>query len=250
MPRRIRLYSTWLLATAESTVRRQPDELLHVVDVEVADAPVPYFSLALEPLECGQRLVQRHRAAPVQKIQVEMIRVQPAKARLAGRHGATSRRMLRQHLADQEDLAAPIAKRFGDELLGRASRVHLRGVDDGHAEVYRHLQRGDFVRAMTGALRHAPGADAKDRNRFAAGKRDRSQRRTICALRAHWRSSVAAMAHEAEHHEEEVDEIEVERSRPESAIESRFPEQSRPASTSCLGRQRCAAHSCSTVRPC
>ena len=47
---------------------------------------------------CGQRLVQRRRAAPAQKIQVEIIRVQPAKARLAGRNRATSRRMLRQNL--------------------------------------------------------------------------------------------------------------------------------------------------------
>ncbi len=58
--------------------------------------------------------------------------------------------MLRQNLADQENLAAPIAKRLGDELLGRAARIHLGGVDDGHAEVYRHLQRGDFVEAVTG----------------------------------------------------------------------------------------------------
>ena len=63
---------------------RQPGELLHVVDVEVADAPVACLSLLLEGIECGECLVQGHRAAPVQKIEVEMIRVQPAKARLAG----------------------------------------------------------------------------------------------------------------------------------------------------------------------
>ena len=52
------------------------------------------FPCALERIEACQRFVQRHRAAPVQKIQVEMIGVQAAKARLAGRNRATRARML------------------------------------------------------------------------------------------------------------------------------------------------------------
>jgi hypothetical protein len=146
------------------------------------------FSLPLERIECGQRLVQGDRTAPVQKIEIEMIRVQPAKARLARRNRAASRRMLRQNLADQEDLGPAIAQRLGDEFLGRASRIHLGGVDDGHPDVYRQLQRGDFVPAALGALRHVPCAGPKDRNRLAAGKGDRSQ--TLVSARAHWRTRV------------------------------------------------------------
>jgi hypothetical protein len=53
-----------LLATIESAFAVRETRLLHVVDVEVADAPVAYFSLPLERVECGQRLVEGHRAAP------------------------------------------------------------------------------------------------------------------------------------------------------------------------------------------
>jgi hypothetical protein len=93
--------------------------------------------------------------------------------------------MLRENLADQEDLLTPITKRLGDELLGPASRVHLCGVDDVHAEIDRHLERRDFIQTAAGALRHAPRADAKDRNLFAAGKRDRSETCTGRLLCAH-----------------------------------------------------------------
>jgi hypothetical protein len=74
----------------------------------------------------------------------------------------------RQHLADEKDLIAPVNQRLADELLGRAVAVHFRGVDDRHAEINGHLQRGDFLIALPPCVSNVPGADAEYRHAFAA----------------------------------------------------------------------------------
>ena len=91
---------------------------------------LPSRSSVLNGLE---RFVQRHAAAPVQQIHVEPVGLQPPKARLARGNRAAPGRVLRHHLADEEDLAAAIGQRFGDELLSRAVAVHLRRIDHRHA---------------------------------------------------------------------------------------------------------------------
>ena len=145
-------------------------QLRHVGDVEIAHAPVADLAGLLQAGERLDGFVQRRAAAPVQQIKVDAVGVEVPEAALAGRDGAAPRRVARQHLADDEHAVAFAGDRLGDDLLGRTVAIHLRGVDQGHAQVDPGLQRRDLVLAPGLALAHAPRAEAEGRHRFAGGE--------------------------------------------------------------------------------
>ena len=80
-------------------------QLLHVVQVEVAHAPVADPAQLLQPLEAFHRLPQRHVAAPVQQVQVDVVQLQPAPAALAGRQHALRAGVVRVDLATRRTAA-------------------------------------------------------------------------------------------------------------------------------------------------
>ena len=125
-------------------------------------------------VERVERIVERHAASPVEQIQVEAVGLQPAQARLAGGNRAAPGGVLGQHLADKEDLAAAIGKRFGDELFSCAISVHFRRVDDRHPEVDGHLQGRNLVGARLPPVAHIPRADPERRDGFSVWERNRS----------------------------------------------------------------------------
>ena len=91
-------------------------------------------------------------------------------APLAGGDGAGARGILRQHLADDEDLVAAPGDRLGHDPLGFAVAIHLGGVDQRHAEVEPELERGNLLVAKAAALAHAPSAVAEPRHSLAGGE--------------------------------------------------------------------------------
>src|SRR6185437_15411180 len=112
--------------------------------------------------------------------------LQPLEAALAGGDCAAARRIVRQHLADDEDLVPVAADRVGDDRLGFAVAVHLGGIDEADAARDAVAQRLHLVGPGPSALAHAPGAEAVDRHRSAgrqtdSGDRARGHERTTCA---------------------------------------------------------------------
>nr|BFD41889.1 hypothetical protein FFPRI1PSEUD_33880 [Pseudomonas sp. FFPRI_1] len=67
-------------------------------------------------------------------------------------------------LAHQEHLVAASGNGLADHFFGAALTVHLRGVDQGHAQVDTRAQRGDFLIPLLPTLTHSPCALANDRN--------------------------------------------------------------------------------------
>src|SRR3954468_16648560 len=97
----------------------------------------------------------------MQEIEVQIIGAEPLQTRGAGSERQVSSRVTRQHLTHEKYVLATLCDRLADELLGRAVAIHLRCIDEGHAEIETKTNRGDLVVALARALTHAPGAQAK-----------------------------------------------------------------------------------------
>jgi hypothetical protein len=130
----------------------------------------------LQLAESLDRLLERQAASPVQEVGVEPVGPQSLEAALAGFDRAAARRVGRNHLADEEDVVAPVLDRLGDELLGRAGTVELGGVDEGHSELDTELQRGDLILASGWVLARRPRSLPQHRNRFAGRELDGAER--------------------------------------------------------------------------
>src|SRR6266403_733378 len=77
---------------------------------------------------------------------------------------------MRVHLAHQEYIVPPAGDGFADNLLRPAIGVHLRRIDEGHAEVDSQTQRGDFAGTVARPLAHAPGTHPQRGHRGARGQ--------------------------------------------------------------------------------
>ena len=133
-------------------------EFFHVLGVEIADAPVADFARAQQRGETFHGFGKRRAAAPMQEIKIEPVGAEPLQAALAGGDHAAPRGILRQHLADQEHFVAPSRDGFAGRFFGAAARIHLRRVDQVHAEIEPEFERGDFVFAAARGVAHHPGA--------------------------------------------------------------------------------------------
>jgi hypothetical protein len=78
-------------------------------------------------------------------------------------------RIFGKDLADKEQLIAASGDRFADKHLGSAVRVHLRGVDQRHAEIDAEAERRNFLLSTPHVFSHAPRALAERRYRLARG---------------------------------------------------------------------------------
>ena len=105
----------------------------------------------------------------MQQIEIDVVRPQSIKTGPTGLSGAGPRRMLRQHLVNDEYLVGAPVYRLSYEDLRSAVAVHLRSVDEGQPEVEPEPDRGDFVGAPSGAFTDMPGALAQCSDRLARG---------------------------------------------------------------------------------
>src|SRR5262249_13727463 len=140
------------LIAGDRIAARKRDEFLHVLDVEIAHAPGADEAVALQLLKGGERVLQRIASAPMQEIEIDAVDLEPVEARLASGDGASAGGVLRQHLADDEDLLAAALDGFGHDLLGTAIAIHLRGVDQRHAEVEAEPERRDLAVTIASVL--------------------------------------------------------------------------------------------------
>src|SRR5207245_6783659 len=105
-----------------------PGELLHVVDVEVAHTRVANLLRFEEILESRQRLFERHVAAPVKEVEVDVLDIETAEASIAGRGHALAGRVLWIELRHDEHLIAAAGDCVADEPLRASVRIPLGGV--------------------------------------------------------------------------------------------------------------------------
>ena len=110
----------------------------------------------------------------MQQVHIEAVGFQTAQACLACGDRAAPGGVLRQHFADEEDVAAAIGERLGDELFCRAVSVHFGRIDNHHPEVDGHLQRGNLICACLSIFAHVPGANPQRRDGFSVRERNRS----------------------------------------------------------------------------
>src|ERR1700722_4822921 len=148
------------------------DELLHVVDVEIADAPAADLAGGDQRLERVDSFLERDIAAPVQEIEVDLVDAETPETAFAGRNGASPRCMVRQHLADQEQPVATPTDRLPDQFLAATVRIHLRRIDQRHPEIDAEAQRRDLVRSPPRIFPHVPSPLPERGYASAGGKRD------------------------------------------------------------------------------
>jgi hypothetical protein len=109
-------------------------------------------------------------AAPVQQIEIEAVCSKPPQAMLAGSDCPGPCRTFGEDLADKEQLVAASGDRFANESFGSAIGIHLRCVDQRHAEIEAGAERSNFVFSTPRVLSHAPCPLAKRRYRLARGQ--------------------------------------------------------------------------------
>ena len=118
-------------------------------------------------MERFQRLGERDTFAPVEQVEVEAIGAKPLQAGVARGNGAAARRMMRQHLADQEHLRTASADGLAHDLFRAAVRVHLGRVDERHPEVEPQAKRGNLRCAPPAIFSHSPRPLAEDHDGLA-----------------------------------------------------------------------------------
>jgi hypothetical protein len=106
-----------------------------VGDVDVIDAPGENLAIPLELLERGNGLLQRTVGAPMQKIAIKPVSMEPGERCLASFYCSAPRGILRQDLCDQKDLVTPSGDRFAHHFLGGSRTVHFGGITLIRAEI-------------------------------------------------------------------------------------------------------------------
>ncbi len=148
------------LIAGNARVASDTDTLFKIRHVEVAHAPGEYFALLPEFLESRESVFQRMRSAPVQQVAIQPIGPEAGERSLASDLRPPPRRILWQHLGDQEHLVSPSRDGVADQLLGGAGPVHFRGVDVVHSEIDAAAQGG--ARGGAVAFLDVPGPQAND----------------------------------------------------------------------------------------
>ena len=93
---------------------------------------------------------------PVQQVEIEMISAETGEARLASPRDAVSRHVSGPHFGDQEYAVALTGNHAADQFLGAAVAVHLRRVDQRHAERKARAQRFFLSGFRMSSLREMP----------------------------------------------------------------------------------------------
>lgn len=151
---------------------RNGRQFLHVVDVEIGDAPGTDLAGLLQLFESGDGLGERIAAPPVQKVKIDAVDAEIAQAAFAGGNRTRPAGVGGQHLADDECLVAPTLDRFSHDTFGSAVAVHLCSVDQRHAEIEPGLQAADFVGGLRAVFTHPPCPLAERGNLAAVRKSD------------------------------------------------------------------------------
>jgi hypothetical protein len=116
----------------------------------------------------------------VQQVKIEMIGAETGQTRLASAYHAIARRVLRQHLGDQEYVVAPAGNHATNQLLRVAVAVYFGGVDQRHPERNAGAQRIFFFSCRMSSLAEMPRALTERWDDGAVAKFYRSPPSSCC----------------------------------------------------------------------
>src|SRR5215469_16374376 len=106
----------------------------------------------------------------MQQVEIEMISAETAEARVASLRDAVSHHVIGPHFGDQEYAVALTGDHVADQFLGAAVAVHLRRVDQRHAERKAGAQRLFLSGLRMPSLRETRRALAERRDNFPIGE--------------------------------------------------------------------------------
>jgi hypothetical protein len=176
----------WRRCSAETALgmatARRVEQVAHVVAIEIADAPVADQATLLQDLEAVDRVLQGDTGTPMQEVQIEVVQLQAAQARLACGDQAGRVGMLGQRLGHDEEVLACDAVAHGtshglaDHGFRAAGAVHLGGIDDAIADLESQAKCGDFLHDAARRFAHAPGSQPQGRHILPVGQSDFARR--------------------------------------------------------------------------
>jgi tellurite resistance protein TerC len=179
------------LVARTGTAARQGMQLTHVGQIEIAHAPVPDAAAALQDLEAVDGVLQRHPAAPVQQVQIDVVELEALQAAFTGGHHAGRIGIFRQHLGDDEELfalhlagAQALGDGLADDRLGTTVGVHLGRIDDPVADLEGQAQCAQLRGLAGGGFAVAPGSEPERRQLLAVGQTDFSRHHRSDALQS------------------------------------------------------------------
>jgi hypothetical protein len=94
-------------------------------------------------IESRYRFLERILTAPVQKITIQSVCLEPNQGPLASLNRSCLRGVLRKNFRHQEDFVPPSSNRLTDQPFGRPRSVHLGGIDVVHTKIETNSQSGD-----------------------------------------------------------------------------------------------------------
>ncbi len=152
-----------LVGGAAFAARRAPQRL-HIVGVQIGDAPTADFALGHQPFHRLDRLLQGDIAPPVQEIHIQIVGLQPAQTVFTGAAHRRSAGVPGIDFGDQRHPVAQAADRLAHYLLRPAVGIHLRGIDYRQAMVDARAQCSHLLLTLRRVLAHIPGSQPDGRN--------------------------------------------------------------------------------------
>jgi hypothetical protein len=147
-----------LISRTALTVRNA-EQILHLAPVEVGYPPSTNLSRRAELFECRHNTGEfpgRHRM--MQQIEIQMVSAETREACVTSTGDAVSGHVTGLHLGDQEDTIPLTGHHMTQELLGAATSVISRRIDQRHAE-RKACSHGFFLdRYGPSPLSQVPGA--------------------------------------------------------------------------------------------
>lgn len=143
---------------------RRPPQRLHILGVQIRDAPAADLALGHQLLHRLNRLLQRDIPAPVQEIHVQIVGLQPAQAVFTGAVHRRFAGMPGIDFGDQHYPVAQTADRLAHHFLRPAVGVHFRRIDHRQSMVDARPQCSHFLLTLRRMFAHIPGAQPDGRH--------------------------------------------------------------------------------------
>src|ERR1039458_4873371 len=137
------------------------EQFLHVIHVEVRDAPGPNLALLQQAVEGRNCIPKGKPSRPVKKVEVDRFHPETFQARLARLHCSLQRSVRWKNLAHQMHAFAQPVYRFSYQDLRAPAAVHLGIIDHRHPQLNSTPERSDLRCARGSGIANVPGPLSK-----------------------------------------------------------------------------------------
>ena len=139
-------------------------QIFHITDIEVTDAPVADHTFLYQFVHARNCLGQRHFAAPVEKIQIQIVSAKPLQRLFAALKDVLSSRIPWIYLRNKIQFRAIISPDcFANQLLRLSFSIHLGRIDQCHSMLDAIAQGSKLLLMFHRIFAHFPGPLPKGR---------------------------------------------------------------------------------------